>query len=229
MYFMLHIGKTGGTYTKQLFADIPAARDLVRFLHHDHSLETALKEFPDEQAVFAIRDPLEIFVSGFYSRMRKGQPRYNYPWTQEETIIFSTFKTPSALGEALSSEQADRKQLAEFSMRNLQHVAQCLHFYLRSVELVRESKPRIHSVLRQECLDQDIRNFLAKNGICVSSLPTYDEVVRHSNPAELDRTLSPAAIRNLRQWYRADLELYRECQAIAAELNRPQMATAARH
>jgi len=219
MYFMLHIGKTGGSYIKHLLSTIPAARSLVRPLYHHYSLETALGEFPDERAVFAIRDPLEIFISGFYSRMRKGQPRYNYPWTPEETVIFSTFKTPNELAEALSSERSERKERAADAMRNLQHVAQCLHFYLRSADFVGANRSRISFILRQESLDEDIRCFLARNGVQLSELPAYDEVIRHANPATLDKTLSPAAVRNLTRWYKTDLELYGACQALASELN----------
>ena len=219
MYFMLHIGKTGGTYTKHVLSSIPAAQNLVRFLEHRFNLETALGEFPGEKAIFAIRDPLEIFVSGFYSRMRKGQPRYNFPWSPEETITFSAFKTPNGLAEALSSGEPALRERAEFSMRSLQHVAQCLHFYLRSMSFVRQSKSRISFILRQESLDEDIHRFLAKNGISNSYQPSSDDVIRHSNPVELDRTLSPTAIRNLTVWYKTDLELYGECQSLAPEIN----------
>jgi hypothetical protein len=220
MYFMLHIGKTGGTYTKHVFSSIPAAQNLVRFLYHHSTLETALREFPDEKAIFAIRDPLAIFVSGFYSRMRKGQPRYNYPWSPEEAIIFSTFKTPNALAEALSSGEPELRERAESSMRSIQHVAQCLHFYLHSVSFLRQSKSRIYFILRQESLDEDIKRILAKNSILGSYPSISDDVIRHSNPVELDRTLSPTAARNLTVWYKTDFELYSECQSLASEINR---------
>jgi hypothetical protein len=52
-----------------------------------------------------------------------------------------------------------------------------------------------------------------------------DEGVRHANPASLDKTLSQAAIRNLSIWYRTDLELYRECQAIVRRSPRPGWPT----
>jgi hypothetical protein len=220
MYFMLHIGKTGGTYTKHVFSSIPAAKNLVRPLTHQYTLETALEEFRNENAIFAIRDPLEIFVSGFYSRMRKGQPRYNYPWSPEEATIFSIFKTPNQLAEALDADQSDLRERAQFSMRKLQHVAQCLHFYLHSVASVRKKKSRISFILRQQSLDDDIKRFLQRNSIPVAELPLYDEVIRHSNPAGLDTSLSARAIRNLTEWYETDLDLYRECQSLASEINR---------
>jgi len=219
MYFMLHIGKTGGSYTKHIFSSIPAAENLVRPLDHRFTLEAALEEFPGDKAIFTIRDPLQIFVSGFYSRMRKGQPRYDFPWSPEEAITFSTFKTPNQLAEALSSDEPELRERAELSMRNIQHVAQCLHFYLRSASFIRQSKSRISFILRQESLDEDIKSFLAKNSVPISHLPFSDEVIRHSNPAGLDKTLSPSAARNLTVWYKTDLELYGECRSLAAEIN----------
>ncbi len=218
-YFMLHIGKTGGSYTRHVFSAIPKARSLVRVLTHSHSLEAALKEFPAQKAIFTIRDPFQIFVSGFYSRRRKGQPRYNKPWSADETVAFSAFGTPNELAEALSSADQQRRDRAEFSMRCILHVARCLHFYLGSVPLLREHQSRIAFILRQEHLDADIHAFLAANGVETPAAQITDEVIRHANPTTLDKTLSQTAIRNLSAWYRTDLELYRECQAIASVLN----------
>jgi hypothetical protein len=219
MYFMLHIGKTGGSYTQHIFSSIPATQNLVRFLDHRFALETALDRFPGEKAVFAIRDPLAIFVSGFYSRMRQGRPRTNQPWSQDETVAFAAFQTPNQLAEALGSDQPELRARAEFSMRSIYHVARCLHFYLGSASFVRQCRSRISFILRQATLDQDIARFLAKNGIPGAPAPIHDEVIRHSNPAHLDRTLSPTAIGNLTAWYKTDLELYDECQALASEIN----------
>jgi len=217
--FMLHIGKTGGTYTQHVFSSIPAARNLVRFLDHRFTLETALAGFPDEKAVFAIRDPLAIFISGFYSRMRQGQPRHNSPWSPDESVAFAAFQTPNQLAEALGSDQAELRTRAEFSMQAIYHVARCLHFYLGSVTLVRQHRSRISFILRQANLDEDIRRFLEKCGIPCAHTPIHDDAIRHSNPPLLDRTLSPTAVANLTAWYESDLELYGECQALASEIN----------
>ena len=218
MYFMLHIGKTGGTYTRHVISAIPAAQHLVHFLDHQFTLETALKSFPNEKAIFAIRDPLAIFVSGFYSRMRKGQPLYNVPWSPDEAIAFSSFQTPNQLAEALGSSQPGLKARAEFSMRSIYHVARCLHFYLLSVSFVRQNRSRISFILRQANLDDDISRFLIKNGMSPHK-PVHDDLTRHSSPADLDRTLSPVAVSNLTAWYKIDFELYAECQALASEIN----------
>ena len=179
-FFMLHVGKTGGTYARHIISSIPAAEGMVRFLDHGFGLEAALHEFPNENAIFAIRDPLAIFVSGFNSRMRQGRPRYNSPWSADETVAFSAFKTPNELAEALSSSKPELKKCAEFSMRCIRHVDLGLKWYLHSTAFVRRSRSRIFFILQQENLDEDIDRLLAKSGIPSSHVPIHDEVIWHS-------------------------------------------------
>jgi tRNA-dihydrouridine synthase len=219
-YFMLHIGKTGGTYTRHIISSIPAAEGMIRFLPHGFNLETALNNFPHEHAIFAIRNPLAIFVSGFNSRLRQGRPRYNNPWSANETIAFSAFQTPNELAEALGSEKPELRERAEFSMQSIQHVSRGLKWYLQSTALVRQCRSRISFILQQESLDEDIRRLLAKNGISSPHAPIHDDVIRHSSPAELDTSLSPTAVHNLTEWYRTDLDLYEVCKDLQAETNR---------
>jgi hypothetical protein len=220
LYFLLHIGRTGGTYSQGIFASIPGTRDLVRGLTHEFNLETALNGFPGEGAMFGIREPLAIFVSGFYSRIRKGRPRYNVPWSKNETKAFSFFQTPNQLAEALSSDDPLLRERAEFSMRSITHVARCLHFFLKSASYVREQRNRISWIFRQATLDEDIQRFLDRIGVRHPHAPIQDEVFRHSNPSAADKSLSPTAIRNLTVWYKADLEIYEECQLLAANLDK---------
>ena len=49
------------------------------------------------KAVFALRDPLTRFISGFYSGLRKGAPRYDIGWSKGEKRAFSWFSTPQEL------------------------------------------------------------------------------------------------------------------------------------
>src|SRR5262249_7763882 len=95
----LHIRKTGGT------AIIEALRPVAqpfRIVLHAH--DTKLGEIPpDHKVFFFVRHPVPRFVSGFFSRLRRGAPRYNYEWNDAEARAFSRFQTPSALGEALSA------------------------------------------------------------------------------------------------------------------------------
>ena len=88
-----------------------------------HGYETRLSDIPDgEPVAFFVRDPISRFVSGFYSRQRQGQPRYNFPWSGEEQQAFARFRTPSQLGVALSSLDADRRTAAVQAMKSISHV-----------------------------------------------------------------------------------------------------------
>ena len=218
-FFMLHVGKTGGTYTRHIISTIPAAEGMVRFLDHGFGLEAALHDFPNENAIFAIRNPLAIYVSGFNSRMRQGKPRYNSPWSTDETIAFFAFKTPNELAEALGSDNPERRKLAEFSMQRIQHVSRALKWYLHSTAFVMQSRSRISFILQQESLDEDINWLLAKNGIRTPLVSIHDDVIWHCSPAEMDTSLSATAVRNLTEWYRTDLDLYRECKDLRVETN----------
>lgn len=219
MYYMLHIGKTGGSYAKHVFASMPDTRELVRVLPHSFTLDKAVNVFGGQPVIFSVRDPFDIFVSGFYSRLRRGRPTYNIPWTPGEAAAFTRFRSPNALAEALSADNDEMKESARAAMKSIWHVNRCLRYYLRSVAALRRHKSRVPFILRQDSLDADIELFLAKNGIGPHAFNRND-AVKHSNPADLDKTLSDGARENLAAWYRIDLNLYAECRLMAATTNR---------
>lgn len=49
-----------------------------------------------------ISDLISMYVSGFYSRFKEGKLRIYKPWKNGEVEVFSHFKTPSNMAEALS-------------------------------------------------------------------------------------------------------------------------------
>ena len=95
----LHIGKTGGTAVKHALEPFAAEFGIVL---HPHG--TTLSHVPaGEHAFFFLREPVARFVSGFNSRKRRGRPRYDYPWTENEQWAFERFATPDDLARSLSS------------------------------------------------------------------------------------------------------------------------------
>jgi len=83
---VLHVRKTGGTAIKAALADV-LNTPTYRILFHPHKIRLCDIPRRDETIVF-LREPVSRFVSGFYSRMRKGQPRNYVPWRPEEEIAF---------------------------------------------------------------------------------------------------------------------------------------------
>ena len=76
----LHIGKTGGTAVKYALKRNLVNKEYMIYLHgHEFKLRDVQK---GAKAFFFLRDPVDRFVSGFYSRRRQGQPRIFSPWSQ---------------------------------------------------------------------------------------------------------------------------------------------------
>jgi hypothetical protein len=218
MHALLHIGKTGGTYTQHVIAQVAEASRTVICLPHRYSLAMALAEWPERSVVFGLRSPDRIFVSGFYSRMRQGQPRHELPWSAAERAAFAAFTTPNQLAEGLSAECLDTRSAAESAMSSIMHVKNGLRAYLESAAFVRSAAPRIAFILRQEALDRDLRQFLSRLIPGGFDPPPVDEITRHANPAHLDTHLSERASINIAEWYRVDFQIYRQCLEMAASL-----------
>src|SRR5919108_4446855 len=107
----LHIGKTGGTAIKHILKRHSVTRGYV-IRRHGH--RTTLREVSaGEKVIFFVRDPLSRFISGFYSRLRQGQPRYFNPWTPEERMAFERFDTPNRLAVGLFSENEEKRRGAQ--------------------------------------------------------------------------------------------------------------------
>ena len=82
----------------------------------------SLKDIPEgEYVVFFLRDPVSRFISGFYSRKRKGQPRYYYEWIPAEELISNIFRTPNELAVSLADDLSKDHSIARMAMENIQH------------------------------------------------------------------------------------------------------------
>ncbi len=72
--------------------------------------------------IFFLRDPIKRYLSGFYSRQRKGLPHKFYEWTADEEIAFGNFSDPDQLAQSLSSADPDERQREFSRAENIQHV-----------------------------------------------------------------------------------------------------------
>ena len=73
----LHIRKTGGTAVKHALKSHLRTRRYLIFLHK-HNVK--LKDVPvGDKVFFFLRDPVSRFVSGFYSKQRRGRPSLFLP------------------------------------------------------------------------------------------------------------------------------------------------------
>lgn len=211
---LLHIGKTGGTSLTSAFKDLQTPKyNFLTHFGHDHSF----KEVPkNELVVFFLRNPLTRFVSGFYSRKRKGQPRYNVPWSAEEELAFNHFETPDALGTALSSANEQEKETAIEAMKGIGHVNTHFKDWLINIDYLKTRQKDIFYIGFQETFDSDFRGLYKK----LTRLELETEILKeHVNPPGDDKNLSDKARMNLEQWFKNDIELYIYCSQIAKEVN----------
>jgi hypothetical protein len=210
-FHFLHIGKTGGTAIKHAIS----ASGRGDILLHGHGVK--LKHVPEgERAFFFVRDPVSRFVSGFNSRMRKGQPRRNNEWKPEEAIAFSRFQSPNALAIALSSTDGAEQQAAIAAMGAINHIRFSLWHWLGTPDALHRRREDILFIGQQECLDEDVSVLAHRLGFSHLKLPDGD-VAAHRVPPHMDQTLTSVAITNLRRWYAADYSAIAQCRDIALQ------------
>lgn len=207
----LHIGKTGGSaLTSAIRNHLNTKNYSIRVRGH----YVKLAEIPEgEKVFFFLRDPITRFVSGFYSRQRKGRPRNNVEWNKGEEKVFTTFRTPNELAITLSNKSMPNHGLAVQAMNYVIHLSSYYDWF-KDIEYF---KSRINDILFigfQETLDNDFEKLKVILGLPASATLPKDDIGAHRNPAHLDTSLSSEAISFLKQWYAPDIELVAICKKI---------------
>lgn len=217
----LHIGKTGGTAVKTALLPYRQAGPYLLQLGGGHRV--ALRDVPPgDRFFFAVRDPLDRFVSGFYSRKLSDRAGYHPlkgsvgprpPLSEEEVIAFSRFPTPNALAVALGDARAEEREAAEAAMAAIGHVRSTYRHWLGDPETFARRAPDALMVLRQPRLTEDFAALCALLGLPDVRLPG-DDLRAKRNPPDIDRTLSPESVANLRRWYAADYDIVQRCASM---------------
>lgn len=209
---VLHIRKSGGTAMNFAFkqARERAGGDLQTpfgpLIKHKHSVK--LEDVPDgELAVFAVRDPVTRFVSGFYSRLRKGAPRHHVEWTDAERRAFEWFSSPQELADALASVWPPKRKKAEFAMGAINHLKKPLVWWTGPADDFRSKLPKVLYIARQETLNDDwfrLRSLLRLPSDL--ELPS-DPVQAHRFTGNDDKSLTPKMVGAVKDWYADDYRL----------------------
>lgn len=210
----LHVAKTGGTAIKRTLRRYSKQHpEIVRL--EGHPCKLADVAAPDK-VVFSVRDPIERFVSGFNTRLRKGYPRRDGEWRDSERWAFERFPSANSLAEALSDpvREADARQ----AMAGINHVNTRLATWLGSAAYVEERAADILMICWTRELDADFRRLKALLDLPETlALPT-DEVGTHRTPDGFDRKLGDRALDNLRAWYAEDFPIYETCLELRQKL-----------
>lgn len=222
----IHIGKTGGTAIKRALRDAGAAywkeedaptvpeTPYGRIQLHRHSFRMHHVP-PEDHVFFCLRDPVDRFVSAFYSRLNKGQPRYYFEWSEEERRAFETFPTPERLAGALASPDPEERALAEWALRNIRHMGSMQRFVGTPPQL-RARLGQVVYIARQETLSTDWEQMKALLHLPPDAeLPTA-RVGAHRRDPSLNAELDEASTAALREWYRQDYALLKYCDEVRA-------------
>lgn len=216
----LHIGKTGGTAVKDALV---GQRLTPHYIVRLHSHDTTLADVPsDELAFFFLRDPVDRFVSGFYSRRRQSLPRFYVPWSAAEEAAFERFETADQLATALSSATASDRTAAEEAMNSIGHVKTPYSFWLGTPQYLSERRKSLLFIGFQESLERDFALLSARLALPSGVRLPEDDGRSHRTPSGYNRTLSEEARSNLTGWYAADYELLAASKALAEEVARQE-------
>lgn len=197
MYHFLHIRKTGGNAIKEALGSVASV------IVHRHSV--TLDQIPEgEKVFFALRDPVDRFVSGFNSRKRCGRPKLNSRWNADERTAFKRFATPNALAMAISSSDKEEVAAAHAAMSSIRHVNSKYADWLCNIEYLEQRRGDIIWVGRTSRLSEDFEELKRCLGLPPScALPT-DPILAHRHLPTDSVSLSPEARENIQRWYAAD-------------------------
>lgn len=215
-YCILHNRKTGGTALKEVI-DLQKQRTPqinVTCFGHAMTLPQLVKDHPNAKAIFFIRHPVSRFVSGFYSGLRQGQPRYHFPWSSAEAKAFARFTTANQLAEALSDSSLFERRAATAAMKSIRHVRHTYLDFLGSPAFIEDYVERIAFIGHQAEFDADLIKLRLILNIDDDIEAPSDDIRAHRNPSDINTHLSKRAITNLENWYHKDIEIYHYCLEI---------------
>lgn len=204
----LHIGKNAGTQIGLLIEQINAIDRRHRIERHGHDVR--LRDLPPgERYFFSIREPVSRFVSAFYSRKRKGQPRRYSEWSRFEARAFEAFEHANDLAEALFGE-GDKGALAMAAIKSISHTSMEQIAWFDRAGFFLEVRPPI-CILRQEQLAQDVGQLRSALELAAPLTLSADERESHATDYSEVPPLTDGARANLARWYAQDLEFHRRC------------------
>lgn len=210
----LHIGRCGGSAIKRALAGVP---DFVL-----HERGARLRDVPPgEKFFFVVRHPVERFVSGFNSRLRRQMQGRGEPWSDAETLAFHIFKTPNELGEALASDDRKLRTVAAAAMRGILHVREPMTYWLDPGEL-QARKGDVLAILRMARLDADFTRMRNTLGLG-SGVALLDDLTDGRAPRAAAE-LSELATARISRHYRADIDLFNFCIQLRRELDHARPA-----
>ena len=206
----LHVGKAAGTQIKHVIEQVNQPRLAGKLVAHNH--EIGLADLPhDDDYFFSTQDPATRFKSGFYSRLRKGQPRIYVEWSEHERLAFEQFPHANDLAESLFLT-GQKGQNATAAIRSIRLCSRNLVDWFKFCGNLFEVRPPIW-IIRQENFSADLDIFLKRIGHDGPLDLVTGETASHANDYDDIPNLSDTAKTNLHRWYAQDYEFLEMCEA----------------
>ncbi|WP_096788037.1 hypothetical protein [Rhodobacter sp. CZR27] len=200
-YHLVHVGKCGGESVIRALS--PQVRNLS--VHHvgeanQDIARAVLRREAEDVFIVLTRDPVSRFVSAFEWDLHSksiggdGVQMKNAQWAR----VFRNFQTANDLAEALTSPDDARRQVAHFALRGSKlHLQFDLGWYLPPHIAAELPAGRTHLV-RTERMEQDLRAFMASQGMTFAGVPVTKNSYKHRLPPErLTPRMSDLARRNV--------------------------------
>lgn len=207
----LHLRKTGGTTLKSVLGAYQITPECVLYLHPHR---VTLRHIPKgHRVMFVTRDPVSRFVSGFGSRLRQGAPAHHVPWSADEELAFSRFPNPNSLALALDPTHP-MHAAAVHAMRTISHL-QCSYWdWFGNEEELAAREDSILFIGRIESFDADFERLKLPLGLPPElMLPKDSKSTNRSSPDVSQRPpLEPAAVEQVKNWYRRDYDFLAICE-----------------
>lgn len=204
----LHIGKNAGTQIAYVISQVNERAGNCRIVKHGHRVR--LRDLPPrERYFFSIRSPDTRFVSAFYSRKRKGQPRRYSEWSDEEARAFAEFAHANDLAESLFAPGGAGRN-AMCAIKSISHCSMNQIDWFDCCGYALELRPPV-AILRQEQLAGDLAKLHDALAITVELRLSEDAAESHRTDYSETPPLSERARENLYRWYAQDFEFYARC------------------
>ena len=149
--FFLHISRAGGTALTHVFNNRLNPNHEIKITKLNHSLKLYMLN-KKQKYIFNFRNPITRFYSGFYERLRKGQPRLYSEHSILEKFFFNMYKDCNIIAEELYSKNLLKKIKAHIAIRSIKLINEPLTswFYINDLE----NNPPIF-IFEQENLNYD--------------------------------------------------------------------------
>lgn len=210
---MLHIGKTGGTAMKHVFAQLDPSAGTYHLTVHKH-VQRLPRIQRGHKVFFVVRDPVDRFVSGFNSRLREGKPRYFTPWTPAEQVAFGQFSSADQLGRALSSANVNERAHAYTAMSVIRHVRDSYWDWFSNWEYLESRTDDLLLIQWFPDLTETFPRLRELLGLPDTVELPSDDLNTHRSPDDLDKRLSDVARANLERWYGRDYAFIDLCATL---------------